>query len=64
VCIVKGNVKEAVSTREDLAFGFFLASSSVEPHISICAYQLWFVTRNVHILNSIYELNRYVCLAT
>ena len=37
-------------------FGFFLASSSVEPRISMCAYQLWLVTRNAHT-----HLTAYMC---
>ena len=32
-------------------FSFPLTFSSVEPHISMCAYQQWLVTRNVYALS-------------
>ena len=47
-----------------LYFGVSLASLSVQPHISMCAYQRWLVTSNVYVLNKQYALNRHMCLTT
>jgi len=60
VCIGKGDLEESISIRGDLILSFSLASLSLDSHISMCANQLWLVTRNVYVLNNVYVLSIYL----